>query len=305
MDIQGQTQIRLMKLIDEFLNYLTVERGLSKNTLESYARDLNKYIAYLEIQGTQDIKEISSSDIMAFLSALVQKGMATRTAARNLAAIKTFYKFLVNESYIEENPTIGIESPKTWVKLPNTLAFDEVERLLDQPDTNTPLGMRDSAMLELLYATGLRVSEIISLSLDDINLEAGYLIALGKGSKQRIVPTGDHAAKKLNEYLASARKRLLKNSNSSHIFLNRSGNSLSRQGFWRVVKKFALKAGIKKNITPHTLRHSFATHLLERGADLRSVQTMLGHVDISTTQIYTHVTRERLKKLHNRLHPRA
>lgn len=295
----------LVKLLDEFLNYLVVERGLSRNTLESYSRDLNKYIDYLEKHGISDIKETSSSHIIAFISTLTEKGLSTKTTARNLVAIRTFYKFLVSEKYLEENPAARIDSPKTWFRLPNTLALDEVERLLDQPDANTPLGMRDSAMLELLYATGLRVSELISLSLNNINLEAGYLIALGKGSKERIVPIGDHAAKKVREYMVSARNRLLKKSNSPYIFVNRSGKFISRQGFWKIIKKYALKAGIKKNIAPHTLRHSFATHLLERGADLRSVQTMLGHVDISTTQIYTHVTRERLKKLHTQLHPRA
>ncbi|OIP32922.1 MAG: site-specific tyrosine recombinase XerD [Deltaproteobacteria bacterium CG2_30_43_15] len=295
----------IVKLLDEFLNYLVVERGLSKNTLESYSRDLNKYLDYLEKNKIADIKEPSSSHIMAFIYTLKQKGLATKTTARNLVAIKMFYKFLVNENYLEKNPATRIDSPKTWVKLPNTLALNEVEMLLDQPDTNSPLGMRDSAMLELLYATGLRVSELVSLSLNSINLEVGYLIAFGKGNKERIVPIGNQATQKLKEYLESARKKLLKNSSSPSLFVNRSGNSLSRQGFWKVIKKYTFKAGIKKNITPHTLRHSFATHLLERGADLRSVQTMLGHVDISTTQIYTHVTRERLKKLHNQLHPRA
>ncbi|MFH2013042.1 MAG: site-specific tyrosine recombinase XerD [Pseudomonadota bacterium] len=295
----------MMNLLDEFLNYLVVERGLSKNTLESYSRDLNKYLDYLENNKIINIKETSSSHVVAFLSTLKQKGLGTKTIARNLVAIKMFYKFLVNENHLDKNPTVRIESPKTGLKLPNTLTLDEVERLLDQPDSTNPLGMRDSAMLELLYATGVRVSELILLSLNSINLEVGYLIAFGKGSKERIVPIGNQATEKLKEYMISARKKLLKNSSSSYLFVNRSGNHLSRQGFWKIIKKYTFKAGIKKNITPHTLRHSFATHLLERGADLRSVQTMLGHVDISTTQIYTHVTRERLKKLHNQLHPRA
>jgi integrase/recombinase XerD len=297
--------MELFQLLDEFLNYLVVERGLSKNTLESYSRDLNKYINYLEKKGISDIKETSSLDIMSFISTLKESGLATKTTARNLVAIKMFYRFLFNERYIKENPAIKIDSPKTWFNLPNTLTVDEVERLLNKPDMNTALGMRDSAMLELLYATGMRVSELTSSSLNDINLEAGYIIVLGKGSKERIIPIGVQAVKKINEYLTDSRKRLLKNSSSSFIFLNRSGKPISRQGFWKVIKKYAIQAQINKNITPHTLRHSFATHLLERGADLRSVQTMLGHVDISTTQIYTHVTRERLKKLHSQLHPRA
>jgi integrase/recombinase XerD len=297
--------MELFQLLDEFLNYLVVERGLSKNTLESYSRDLNKYINYLEKKGISDIKETSSLDIMSFISTLKESGLATKTTARNLVAIKMFYRFLFNERHIKENPAIKIDSPKTWFNLPNTLTVDEVERLLNKPDMNTALGMRDSAMLELLYATGMRVSELTSSSLNDINLEAGYIIVLGKGSKERIIPIGVQAVKKINEYLTDSRKRLLKNSSSSFIFLNRSGKPISRQGFWKVIKKYAIQAQINKNITPHTLRHSFATHLLERGADLRSVQTMLGHVDISTTQIYTHVTRERLKKLHSQLHPRA
>jgi len=295
----------LLTLLDEFLDYLVVERGLSPNTLESYSRDLHKYIDYLKKQGIDDIRDSSSSHILVFISILTGKGLSAKTIARNLAAVRMFYRFLVNENYLQGNPAAKIDSPKTWIRLPNTISLDEVERLLDQPDTNTPLGMRDSAMLELLYATGMRVSELISISLNHINLEVGYLIALGKGSKERILPIGDQAVTKVREYLASSRKRLLKNSRSSALFVNRSGNPISRQGFWKVIKKYSLKAGIQKNITPHTLRHSFATHLLERGADLRSVQSMLGHVDISTTQIYTHVTRERLKKLHSKLHPRA
>ena len=299
------TSKRTTNLIDEFLNFLVVERGLSKNTLESYSRDLNKYIDYLERQGISDIKKTSTSHIIAFISTLIKKGLSTKTTARNLVSIKVFYRFLVNENYIKESPADGIQSHKTWITLPDILSLDDVERLINQPDTNTPLGMRDAAMLELLYATGIRVSELVSLSLNDINLEAGYLIAMGKGSRERVVPIGDHASRKIKEYLVSSRKILLKKSSNTRLFLNRSGKQLSRQGFWKVIKRYTFQAGIRKNVSPHTIRHSFATHLLERGADLRSVQTMLGHVDISTTQIYTHVTRERLKKLHSQLHPRA
>ena len=292
-------------MLDEFLNYLVVERGLSRNTLESYSRDLNKYLDYLERVGATDITNTRSSHVLGFISSLMEEGPSTKTTARNLSAIKMFYKFLVNENYVGENPTMKIDSPKTWVRLPDTLSLEEVERLLDGPDTNTPLGIRDSAMLELLYATGLRVSELISLLLNHVNLEGGYLIAMGKGSKERIVPIGDLAVKKVKDYLSYSRKKLVKSSTNPYLFVNRSGGSMSRQGFWKIIKKYTLKTGINKNITPHTLRHSFATHLLERGADLRSVQTMLGHVDITTTQIYTHVSRERLKKLHSRLHPRS
>ena len=293
------------QLLDQFLNYLTVERGLSPNTLDSYSRDLIKYLDYLSTKGIKDISKTSDLTIISFIATLKNGGLSNRSVARNLTSIKMFYKFLTEDHHINDNPTINIETPKRELRLPQVLSIEEVNVLLQKPDSSTSLGLRDAAFLELLYATGLRASEIISLALNDINLEAGYLIAYGKGSKERLIPIGEVAQNLIKKYLKNSRPTLLKNKQSHHLFTTRSGKSMTRQGFWKLIKKYALAAGIRKNITPHTLRHSFATHLLERGADLRSVQMMLGHSDISSTQIYTHVTTKRLKKIHNQYHPRS
>jgi integrase/recombinase XerD len=224
---------------------------------------------------------------------------------RHLVSIRGFYRFLEREGIARTNPTLLIESPKWVHKLPDVLDLEEVDRLLAAPDDTSPLGCRDAALLQLLYATGLRVSELVSLRLSDVNLETGYVVAYGKGSKERIVPIGEVAQRTTEKYLREGRKTLIKGRASPYVFVNRSGGKLSRQGFWKLLKGYAIGAGLKKRITPHTLRHSFATHLLAGGADLRSVQTMLGHVDIATTQIYTHVTRERLKSIHKTYHPRG
>jgi len=293
------------QLLDQFLNYLAVEKGLSLNTLDSYSRDLIKYLDFLATKGIKDISETSDLTIISFISVVKKEGLSNRSSARNLTAIKMFYKFLTEDHYLKSNPTVNIETPRRESKLPHVLSIEEVDLLLQNPDKSTPLGLRDATFLEVLYATGLRVSEIISLSLNDINLEAGYLIAYGKGSKERVIPIGEVAQNLIKEYLTKARSALLKNKQSHYLFTTRSAKPMTRQGFWKLIKKYALAAGIKKNISPHTLRHSFASHLLERGADLRSVQTMLGHVDISSTQIYTHVTTERLKKIHSQYHPRS
>lgn len=295
----------LDQLIDLFINYIAVEKGLSINTLDSYSRDLNKYSTFLSGKGIKDINKTSDLTVISFIAMLKKEELSNRSIARNLTAIKMFYNFLTGDHHIKNNPTLNIETPKRETKLPQVLSIEEVDLLLQVPDKNTPLGLRDSAFLELLYATGLRVSEIVSLSLNDINLEAGYLIAYGKGSKERIIPIGEVSQNVIGEYLKKARPILLKNKQSPYLFTTRSGKPITRQGFWKIIKKYSLAAGIKKNIMPHTLRHSFASHLLERGADLRSVQIMLGHVDISTTQIYTHVTSERLKRIHNQYHPRS
>lgn len=293
------------QLLDQFLNYLTVERGLSPNTLDSYSRDLIKYLDYLSTKGIKDISKTSDLTIISFIATLKNGGLSNRSVARNLTSIRMFYKFLTEDHHINDNPTLNIETPKRELRLPQVLSIEEVDVLLQKPDSSTSLGLRDAAFLELLYATGLRASEIISLALNDINLEAGYLIASGKGSKERLIPIGEVAQNMIKKYLKNSRPTLLKNKQSHHLFTTRSGKSMTRQGFWKLIKKYALAAGIRKKITPHTLRHSFATHLLERGADLRSVQMMLGHADISSTQIYTHVTTERLKKIHNQYHPRS
>jgi integrase/recombinase XerD len=291
--------------LDQFLNYLVVEKGLSDNTLEAYGRDLARYVGFVADLGISRPDDISAASVLEFLGSLKKAGLAPRSRARSLVSLRTFHKFLLTEGLADGNPAAQIAAPRSLASLPQTLAPDEVDRLLSVPQGAGELEMRDRAMLELLYATGLRVSELVGLKMSDLQLDAGYLTAFGKRSKQRIVPMGEAAREALTCYLRQGRHLLLKGRESSHVFLNRAGKGLTRQGFWKIIKKRALASGIRKNITPHTLRHSFATHLLENGADLRSVQTMLGHADISTTQIYTHVTRERLKKIHEQHHPRG
>lgn len=291
--------------LDNFLNYLIVERGLSKNTVESYSRDLQKFLGFMEENTSVGWVETDNVAIMTFLLKLKSQGLSSRTTGRNLSAIRMFFRFLVREGIVKADPTVTIDSPKIRPHLPSILNVSEVDSLLSQPDTNTGRGLRDKAMLEVLYATGIRVTELVSLKIASVNLEVGFLIAFGKGSKERIIPLGETAQLYLKEYIARARPNYLKKRLSQFLFLNASGKELTRQGFWKILKRYALKAGINKKLSPHTLRHSFATHLLERGADLRSVQLMLGHADIATTQIYTHITQERLKKIHQQYHPRA
>ncbi|MDT8901090.1 site-specific tyrosine recombinase XerD [Anaeroselena agilis] len=291
--------------VNEFIQYLAVERGLAQNTLESYGRDLRQFQAYLHNGQLDFIKDSNRSTILAYLNNLQTKGRAVSTISRNLAAIKSFYQYLVRERYLEKDPAAHLESPKLEKKLPKILSISEVEELLKQPNTFLPTGLRDKAMLELLYATGIRVSELISLNISDINLDMGYIKCYGKGAKERIVPLGSIAAKCVQEYISKGRPKLVRTYEEAALFVNHHGNRLTRQGFWKIIKKYAQEATINKEITPHTLRHSFATHLLENGADLRSVQEMLGHADISTTQIYTHVTKNRLKEVYDKAHPRA
>ncbi|MCK4533891.1 MAG: site-specific tyrosine recombinase XerD [Syntrophobacterales bacterium] len=291
--------------VDVYLNFLAVEKGVSLNTLEAYSRDLNRYVEFIEQAGIKDIREISSDDVISFLGNLKGDGLASSSTNRSLAAIRGFYRYLLTEKVVDENPVANIELARVWMHLPDTLSREEMNFLLKQPGTKTPLAVRDTAMLELLYATGIRVSEVVSLSMSNINWQAGYLIVVGKGSKERIVPIGRVAFDCLNRYVEGSRRKLSKERSVNTIFLNRSGTGLTRQGFWKIVKKYVRKAELQKKVYPHTFRHSFATHLLEGGADLRSVQVMLGHADISTTQIYTHVTRERLKEIHKKYHPRG
>ena len=291
--------------LDHYLNYLAVERGLANNTLDAYGRDLARYLDYLESQKIVALENISAAVVLRFLSHLKNAGLSPRSRARALAALRTFHKFLVREKITKDNPTDQVVSPKSLTALPHTLAPLDVESLLSSPKGESPLAWRDRAMLEIIYATGLRVSELVSLKLSDLQMDVGYLTAFGKRSKQRIVPLGESAIAALQEYLQNGRPGLEKQKGSHFLFLNRSGEGLTRQGFWKIIKRRALEAGIIQSITPHTMRHSFATHLLENGADLRSVQAMLGHADISTTQIYTHVTRERLRKIHAEHHPRG
>ncbi len=291
--------------LDQFIHYLIVEKGLSKNTIEAYGHNLNRFVEYLKKKGIQDLDQVGKVDVKAFLLFLKKQGLSAKTVVRNLVALRTFYKFLTQEGILEANPLEEIESPKVERTLPEILSLKEVEQLLEQPDPQTPLGVRDRAMLELLYATGMRVSELTRLPIQQVNLEGGYVLLYGKGSKERVVPLGKEAMKWITCYLNTARVTLAKKKESPFLFINRSGKEMSRQRFWKTIKSYGRKAGIRKRITPHLLRHSFASHLLERGADLRSVQMMLGHVDISTTQIYTHVTGERLKRVHQRYHPRG
>ena len=294
----------LTALADQYLNYLLVEKGLSKNTLESYSNDLNRYFDYLSDKGIEDIHQTDTAVILSHLIQLRKAGMEVRSRARHLVTLRGFYHFLVEEKIVTNDPTRLIDLPKSMLKLPDVLSVDEVDRLLGTPD-ETPLGKRNAAMLEILYAAGLRVSELINIKLNDVNLEMGFVRVFGKGSKERIVPIGSHAKTKIQDYILHARPLLLKGVGSHYLFVARAGKPMTRQGFWKLLKKYGLKAGIKKTIKPHALRHSFATHLLEGGADLRSVQIMLGHSDISTTQIYTHVVRDHLIKTHKQYHPRG
>ncbi|VVM32209.1 site-specific tyrosine recombinase XerD [Terribacillus sp. AE2B 122] len=294
----------MQEALDDFIHYLQIERGLSENTLQSYARDLRTYARYLQENEVQEWAHVTRAKLTAYLRWLHDDGKSAATIARTLSSIRLFHQFLLREYGLKEDPSIHIDTPKKERKLPKILSSDEVDKLLTCPGTDT-LTIRNRAMLETLYATGLRVSELLALELDDLHLEMGFVRCFGKGSKERIVPLGDMAKARLEEYLNRSRKVLLKSKASDILFVNHHGNPLSRQGFWKVLKQIARDAGIQKEITPHTLRHSFATHLLENGADLRAVQEMLGHADISTTQIYTHVTKTRLKDIYKTHHPRA
>ncbi len=291
--------------VNSFINYLAVERGLAPNTLESYGRDLRQFQSYLQSSDMDMVKDSDRTIIMGYLQSLQGKGRAVSTISRNLAAIKSFYQYLLREHYVEKDPAATLEAPKLEKKLPKILTIKEVEELLRQPNSFLPAGMRDKAMLELLYATGIRVSELISLNISDVNLDMGYIKCFGTGAKERIVPLGSIAAKAVQEYIQKGRLKLVRSYEEPALFVNHHGKRLTRQGFWKIIKKYAQEAHILKDITPHTLRHSFATHLLENGADLRSVQEMLGHADISTTQIYTHVTKNHLKEVYDKTHPRA
>ena len=286
-----------------FLDFLSVEKGLSANTVFSYERDVNKLFSFFRKEKIS-LLDAEEEDLVRFIHQQSRAGLSARSLARAISSLRSFYKFLVIDGMVKKNPAVNLSSPKTWLALPKYLTVQEVESLLRQPDENDVRGIRDKAMLELLYATGLRVSELISLKPKDLNLEEGFLICLGKGNKERIVPIGGAASGVLRKYLDEARPKLLKEPSDS-LFLTYRGGAFTRQGFWKILKGYAKKAGLEQKISPHILRHSFATHLLEKGADLRSVQEMLGHADISTTQIYTSVSRERLKRIYNKAHPRA
>ncbi len=291
--------------IEEFINFLAVERGLADNTLFAYSRDLKKYALFMEHLGVKDFKKVDKECIVNFMYGLKKQGLAVKTICRNLAAIKMFHRFLLRERLATEDPTILIDAPRTWVKVPDVLSLDEVERIIKAVKGRGWQVIRNRAILELFYASGMRVSELIDLKLDNINFDIGYIRCIGKGKKERIIPIGRTAKETVKRYCEAARPLLVKDKLNKSLFLSRLGKRISRQSIWKIIKLYAKKANIQKVIKPHTLRHTFATHLLEHGADLRSVQEMLGHADISTTQIYTHVDKERLKTIHKQFHPRG
>ncbi|HON59294.1 MAG TPA: site-specific tyrosine recombinase XerD [Smithella sp.] len=291
--------------LNQYCNYLLIERGVARNTLESYGRDLRRFIDYaMKQKKIMTVGKITAETVVEYLTRMRQDGLSANSMNRFLAALRGFYKYLIREKIVDENPLANIELAKVWMKLPDTLSKDEMRLILEQPRGQSATEIRDGAMLELLYATGVRVSELVHLTMNNVNWQVGFLIVMGKGGKERIVPIGRVAYDALNRYIEEARPKLLKK-NTDVLFLNRFGRKMSRQGFWKIVVGYAKKAGLHKKVYPHTFRHSFASHLLEGGADLRTVQVMLGHSDISTTQIYTHITRERLKEIHQKYHPRS
>ncbi|MDN5348149.1 MAG: integrase/recombinase XerD [Clostridia bacterium] len=291
--------------MDDFLYYLVIERGLSENTLASYHNDLEQYLNYLRERKIDSFREVNRGVIIAYLVKLQQEGRSPATLCQHLAALKSFHHFLLREKILDEDPTAAMESPRPVKRLPRVLSVEEIERLLEQPDLSDPAGQRDRAILELLYAAGLRVSELVSLNVGQVDLDGEYVRCLGKGNKERIVPIGSLACHYIGVYLHNGREKLIKRPGEKALFLNQQGMRLTRQGCWKIIKNYARLANLSQDITPHTLRHSFATHLLENGADLRSVQELLGHADIATTQIYTHLTRKKVREVYDRTHPRA
>jgi integrase/recombinase XerD len=290
--------------IDRYLHHLMVEKGLSRNTIEAYARDLRGFSDFLEASESLGSLSVTSDQIFSYFKLLRENQLSPRSLARSISALKGYFKFLLQEGILEENPLRHLRTPRVTPRLPEVLTREDIENIIRQVKIEEPLGLRDRAMLELLYATGLRVSELVHLSVHEVDLEVGYLRTMGKGSKERIIPIGRSAIQALREYLQGPRHALALQAKGENLFLGRRGRGITRQGFWKILRRHASAAGIRKRITPHTLRHSFATHLLEGGADLRSVQSMLGHADIATTQIYTHVSRDHLKQQHQKYHPR-
>ncbi|HLG59418.1 MAG TPA: site-specific tyrosine recombinase XerD [Vicinamibacterales bacterium] len=295
-----------MSPLDAYLTHLTVERRLAANSIEGYSRDLSGLADFADRQG-KHIEDLARPDLESFVRDLMAEGRSPRSVARAVACYRGFFRFLVIDGRLKSSPAADLRPPRAWKVLPRFLAVDEVDRLMAQPVVNTPRGLRDRALIELLYATGMRVSELLSLRPADVNLEASYLTCTGKGDKQRIVPIGDEAADWVEKYVRQSRPALLGKRRSARLFVNARGGGpgLTRVGFWKILKGYALQAGLNRDLSPHMLRHSFATHLLERGADLRTIQMMLGHADLSTTQIYTHVLEQRMRSVYDRFHPRA
>jgi len=295
----------MKKLLDQFLNHLSIEAGLSSNTIESYRRDLERYIKFLQENKIDQVDKVTEEAITNLIVLLSGMGLRSSSIARNLTSIRSFHKFLVTEGYSDSNPAGALESPKLWRKLPTVLNVKEMEKLLDKPTENDPLSLRDKAILEFLYATGVRISELINAKRKNFLSEVKLVRVIGKGQKERIIPIGKEAIKATVRYLHEVRPQLANENSEDFLFLNRRGRPFSRMGLWKILRKYVNQTGIKKKVSPHTIRHSFATHLLEGGADLRAVQEMLGHADISTTQIYTHLDREYLKQEHRDHHPRS
>jgi integrase/recombinase XerD len=291
-------------LIEEYLSFCRVEKGLAANSLAAYRRDLERLSRYCSARN-RGLDEADGEDLRGFLDSLYRARLSSRSIARNLTSARNFYLYLLRQKQIQCDPTAQIAAPRQWKQLPKFLTLEEVDRLLEAPDPQTPLGGRDRAMLQLLYATGLRVSELVNLKLAHLNSELGVLRAQGKGNKERLVPVGRTALDAVQSYLGDSRARLLKGKASPYLFVTARGGRMVRQTFWHQLRKYGLQARITRPLTPHVVRHSFATHLLERGADLRSLQLMLGHADISTTQIYTHVLRDRLRQVYDQHHPRS
>ena len=290
---------------DEFIRYLQVERLLSASSLDAYRRDIDRYLRFLTSQDVSDVQQVTTDLVTRHLMRLGQQGLAPSSVARHLSAVRSFHRFLVMEERSSADPTEYLHAPRLWKRLPNVLHQNEIEKLMAQPNISTPAGLRDRAMLELMYAAGLRVSELLQLRVSDLLLDMKYVRVLGKGERERVVPVGSEAVRWVERYRREVRPMLATPLSDEVLFLNLRGKGLSRMGFWKILKKYVGMTGIQTPVSPHTLRHSFATHLLEGGADLRAVQEMLGHADIATTQIYTHVDREYLKEVHRTFHPRG
>lgn len=295
----------MQELLARYLNYLLIERGVAQNTLEAYGRDLQRFILFLQEKGITELNKVMPEVIVEYLVRIKDEGLSANSMNRSLASLRGLYKYLVQEKQVSQTPLANIELAKVWMRLPDTISREEMVLILTQPGLETAAALRDSAMLELLYATGIRVSELIGLTMNSINWQVGFLTTMGKGSKERIVPIGKAAYDCTRLYVDRARPQLMRGKSTDALFLNRFGGKFTRQGLWKTVVRYAKKAGLQKKVHPHTFRHSFASHLLEGGADLRTVQVMLGHADISTTQIYTHITRDRLKEIHQKYHPRG
>lgn len=293
------------EIVQAFLDHLSVERGLSGNTISAYGRDLSHFLKYLKEHGVQSQDDLTDVILTGYINGLREAGMSPNSIIRKVSAIRAFCKFSCREGYSKRDFTANLTGMKGVQRLPSVLDVDEIRRLLEQPDTRTPAGVRDRAMIETIYASGLRVSELINLKISDVNLGVGFIRCFGKGSKERIIPLGKVAIEYLDRYLLSGRGKFVGPNSLEYLFLTNRKTRMSRVGFWKIIRKYAASAGITKHLTPHTLRHSFATHLLQGGADLRSIQEMLGHADIATTQIYTHVSREKLKETYRKSHPRA